>query len=122
MWDARHFPTVAYWWSWLCAVNYRRLRRKLLAAAGALAALAVFGLCVLAAVWNYQKCMFVVFRIEYMGSHVVYGIDGRRLERGPLTPKERRVAEWYEAKARKYRRAAWQPWLLLLPDPRRPES
>ena len=122
MWDARHFPTFAYGWSWLCAVDYRRLRRTLLVAVGALVELAVFCLCVLAAAWNYRNCMFAADRIEYMGSHVVYGIDGRRLEFGPLNPKERRVAEWYQAKARKYRSAAWQPWLLLLPDPRRPEK
>ena len=57
MWDTHHFPTFAYCWSWLCAVNYRGLRRKLQAALAALTALVVFCLCVLVAAWNYKTCM-----------------------------------------------------------------
>ncbi len=117
--NAKHFPTFVRWWSQICAVNYRRLAVHFLIT---LAALAVLCVSVLAAVWNYQRCMGIAKSTERIGGHIVYGKDGRRFEGRPMTPQERSVAEWYEAKARKYRMAAWLPLLLLAPAPPQPES
>lgn len=90
--DAHHFPTFARWWSWLRGVNYRQIARHFALTLAALTVLAVLSLCVLGLVWNYQRCMFSANRIEYMGSHAVLGIDGRRLEHGPLTQRELSLA------------------------------
>jgi hypothetical protein len=114
--DARHFPTFALWWSWLCAVNYRGIARRLLVA---LSALTVLGSCLLAAAWNYQRCMGMANSFERMGGCFVCR---RQLDDGPLTLEEQRLARWYEAKVRRYRVAAWLPLVLLIPDPPRPTA
>ncbi len=88
----------------------------------ALAVVALLCMSVFAGIWNYQRCMGIANSLERIGGHIVYGKDGRLLDGRPMSPKEERVARWYEAMVQKFEMAAWQPWLLLVPDPPKPNS
>ena len=69
---------------------------------------------------NYNNCMDISHSHQTIGGHLWLYLERDRLRGHSVAPEARRRAEWYVAMARKYRWAAWQPWLLLLPDPPNP--
>lgn len=113
---AEHFPTFANFGTRLSAVNYRRIARRCLVF---FAAVTFVGATGSGAFWNYQRCTQTAMSMERMG-----GCMAARIYISPddITPGDREWVRWYALMKSKYRAAAWQPWLLLIPDPAEPVS
>jgi hypothetical protein len=111
---AKHFPTFANFGTWLSAVNYRRIACRCLVF---LAVVSGVGATGSGAFWNHQRCTQTADSMERMG-----GCMAARIYINPdeMTPGDREWVRWYALMKSKYRAAAWQPWLLLVPDPDEP--
>lgn len=105
---AEHFPTFDLVRTRLSAVNYRRIARRCFISLAVVASGS-------GAVWNYLRCMSTADSMERMG-----GCLAARLDPGNMTSGEWKWVRWSAVMESKYRTAAWQPWLLLIPDPAEP--
>jgi hypothetical protein len=117
-----HFPTFAHCWSQVRARRFPRVRlimRRLMVTVVSLAVVAAGYSSAVGARRYYVQCMGRADGYSHTASHLWLGLEQPRLEKSRTI---RRAAEWYDAMARKYRRAAWRPWLLLMPDPHKPWS
>jgi hypothetical protein len=69
---------------------------------------------------HYTRCKYMLDSFERIGAHL--GIASKRdfADDPEYGEQLARLADWYFVMADRYRRAAWQPWILLWPDPPEP--
>lgn len=115
---AKHFPTFAHFrtrlavvTTRLAVVNYRPITRRCLVFLAVMVVVVGLGA---GAFWNHQRCRHIAFDMELMGGC----LDARG--GGNMTSGNREWVRWCKRMESKYRMAAWQPWLLLVPDPVEP--
>lgn len=110
---AEHFPTFDRVRTRPSALNYRRFARRCFVSLAVVAVVVASGS---GAVWNYLRCMNTANSMERMG-----GCLAARLDPDNMTSGEWKWVRWCAVMESKYRTAAWQPWLLLVPDPAEPK-
>jgi hypothetical protein len=119
----RHFPTFFNYWFRLRVMRVPRVRitarRARMAVVVVAVVAALYGI-IIGARWHYQRCMDTSFRHAIIGGHLALASEHASEAGRQDSVEMRRLIAWYIVMARKYRRATWQPWLLLVPDPPEP--
>ncbi len=71
---------------------------------------------------HYWKCTSTSASCQRIGSHLAIALVRDRIDDDVYREKMGRLVAWYDYMAQRYERALWQPWILLWPDPPKPDS
>jgi hypothetical protein len=69
---------------------------------------------------HYSRCRHKSASFERIGGHLGIASERDFAEDRAYGEQLARLADWYIVMADRYRRATWQPWILLWPDPPKP--
>jgi hypothetical protein len=70
---------------------------------------------------HYWRCRGTSSSCRRIGSHLAIDMVRDRVDDPVFREKMGRLVAWYDYMAQRYERALWQPWILLWPDPPKPE-